>query len=76
MKIHKVEPCSIEEMERNVPADTICSVLRDVYWLTADEKACELLRVAVSMAKKMSRKLEEYYEATHTDRGWEKEIFK
>ena len=62
-------------MEGNVPADTICSVLREVYRLTEDERACELLRVAVSMAKKMSLKLEEYYEATHTDRGWEKEVF-
>ena len=70
-----VEPVPIEEMYRKVP-DGICSVLREIYWETSDPDTRVKIRVAVAMAKKMSDKLEWYYERSHSDRGWEKEVFR
>jgi len=47
-------------MRRNSPQYTICQVLREVY-RGIDDKGLRLkLRVAVSMAKSMSRKMQEH----------------
>lgn len=74
-RLKRVDPVPESEMEKTVNANTICSILRDAYGRTRDKEVRLLIRVAVAMAKKMSNKLEWYYEKTHTDRGWEKEVF-
>jgi len=46
----------------NARSDTICGVLRNIYKKTQDEEIKTLSRIAVSMAKKMSKKLIFYSE--------------
>lgn len=58
MKLH--EPCPEEDMRKKVRVNTICSVLRQIYRRTDDEEIRLMTRVATTMAKKMSNKLEQY----------------
>lgn len=62
---------------------TICQVLRDIYWLTDNEKAKEKILLAYTMAKHMNKKLFEYSGKWDHEKGdiiwgktvkeWEKE---
>ena len=54
------EPCPEEDMRQKVRVNTICSVLRKIYRRTDDEEIRVMARVATTMAKKMSNKLEQY----------------
>jgi len=47
-------------MNRKVRVNTICATLRQIYRRTDDEEIKMLARVATTMAKKMSAKLEQY----------------
>ena len=69
MALHKHEPVHERFMQREYPRDTICQVLRETYRMTEDPEIRIKLRVAVSMAKAMTRKLREY------NAGWDKEGF-
>lgn len=58
-----VKPYPKDRMEiENARSDTICGVLRNIYKKTQDEEIKTLSRIAVSMAKKMSKKLIFYSE--------------
>ena len=54
------EPCAKRDMNRKVRVNTICATLRQIYRRTDDEEIKMLARVATTMAKKMSAKLEQY----------------
>lgn len=43
----------------NLPVNTICAMLREIYATTDDEQVKMLARIATTMAKRMSKKL--YY---------------
>jgi hypothetical protein len=66
--MHDVTPCEEElvethykQLERGGTANnTICCVLADVYHYTTDERLRFQLRRAITMAKAMSHKLQEY----------------
>jgi hypothetical protein len=64
------DPCPIEYMEMKNPQNTICEVLREIYHLTDDPVIKLRLRVATTIAKKMSKKLSEY------NWNWENEFYK
>lgn len=49
------------DMAKSYDMRTICEVLREIYWLTEDPEIREKLLEATVMAKKMDRKLIEYY---------------
>jgi hypothetical protein len=56
----KHEPCAIYLMEKHYPEYTICEVLRKIYRATDNPHIEVLCRIAVTMAKKMSSKLDNY----------------
>ena len=58
--LKKHGPVSESFMSTEYPKLTICQLLRDTYQLTDSEKIRMNLRVAVSMAKAMGKKLKEY----------------
>lgn len=60
MPIRKHPPVDEKEMHRVGPRNTICQMLRQIYFKTDDPEIKTRCRVAVSMAKSMSRKLTEY----------------
>jgi hypothetical protein len=68
--LHMREPCSIEMIKAVSSRYTICEELRTAYenieWERL-EKAKINIRVAVTMAKAMSRKLKEYNRNTCND---------
>ena len=53
-------------MHKEYPKDTICQQLREIYNLESDPEIKLKLRICVSMAKAMDRKLKEYKP------GWDK----
>lgn len=55
-----VDPCPVEWVEMvDAPKWTICQVLNEIYKLTNDPKIKIRVRIAVTMAKKMSDRLTE-----------------
>jgi len=56
----KYKPCNEKYMAKEYPENTICQVLRETYHLTNEPLVKMNLRVAVSMAKAMTKKLREY----------------
>jgi len=60
MTLHKHDPISEGAMNWVSPDHTICQTIREAYHLTSNEEARLKLRVATSMAKSMTKKLEEY----------------
>jgi len=52
-----VDPCPEEWILLESPKWTICQSLYEIYKLTTDPKAKILIRIAVTMAKKMSDRL-------------------
>jgi hypothetical protein len=56
----KHEPCPPYLMEKHYPEYTICEVLRKIYRATANPHIEILCRIAVTMAKKMDKKLQDY----------------
>jgi hypothetical protein len=70
MTLHMREPCSIETIRAVSSRYTICDELRRAYEnieCKKLEKAKTNIRVAVTMAKAMSRKLKEYNRNTCND---------
>jgi len=63
--LRTVEPSSADEMLRTKRSgkNTLCQLLRDIYSLTSNKDIQIRLRIAMSMAKSMNRKLEKYKEA-------------
>jgi len=56
-----IDPYPVSKMSGdNLPENTICGVLREIYATSNDDHVKMLARVATTMAKKMSRKLYEY----------------
>ena len=60
----EVSPASLECMEKDPRGNgnTICQVLREIYYATDDEGIKLKCRIAVTMAKKMAGKLKAYKE--------------
>jgi len=56
-----VEPASEENMERLALKGTICGQLRQVYKMIDNEEVKIKIRVAITMAQKMNKKLDEYH---------------
>lgn len=55
---------------------TICEVLREIFWMSGDTDIRKRCMIAQLMAKKMSRKLQEYYRKGHEEGEWtEKDFF-
>ena len=67
--LHEHEPIDKKEMSWISPKNTICQVLRDIYWKTDDPEIKLNCRIATTMAKRMTAKLTEYKE------DWDKEFF-
>lgn len=62
-KIKKYEPCSLEIVNRKFPMNTICNDLRKIYFEAerlGNEKIMITARIAITKAKRMVSKLEEY----------------
>lgn len=59
---------SIEKMNKTMPQNTICEILRTLHMKTNDEEIKSLARIAALMAKKMDAKLREYNKTW--DEGW------
>ena len=74
MRRHLPIPKHKMEVPPDDDVNTICSVLRDIYWLTNNEEIKLKCRVATSMAKSMSRRLRKYKdEASYSKPGfWER----
>ena len=66
MKLSKHEAVHPNVMEKEFGQNTICQTLRDCYHMTDDPDIRLNLRIAVAMAKAMTRKLREY------KAGWDK----
>lgn len=60
MPIRRHDPIAESEMNRISPDNTICQTLREAYHLIENPEARLKLRVATSMAKSMTAKLQEY----------------
>jgi len=58
--MRKHEPVHPNVMKKQFGENTICQTLRDIYNMTDDPDIQFRLRVAVSMAKAMTKKLREY----------------
>ena len=63
------EPIDESEMYYVSPRNTICEVLRQIYWETRNPDIKLKARIAVTMAKKMQRKLKEY------NQDWDKDFW-
>jgi len=60
---NKVKPYPKEKMKGDsLPTSTICGVLREIYNSSSDDNTRLLARIAVSMAKKMAKRLQYYYD--------------
>jgi hypothetical protein len=57
--LHKHKPVSRETMNWISPKYSICQTLREIYHKTEDDEIKYKCRIAVSMAKAMSKKLNE-----------------
>lgn len=72
MPLHKHEPCPIELMNYVSPYNTICEVIRTIYW-EAERIGCEDIqlqcRIAITMAKAMNSKLKEH------NKGWSADFY-
>lgn len=66
----KHEPCDILQMQKINNENTICETLRQAYHMTEDDNIRLKLRIAVTMAKRMDRKLRKY-KANWDKRFWE-----
>jgi hypothetical protein len=65
--VHKPkEPVPEEKMIRhgNPKTNSICQLLREIYWMTEDQEIKLKLREATAMAKAMYFKLKEYKEVS------------
>jgi hypothetical protein len=60
MPLRKHDTVSEDEMNWLSPNHTICQLLREIYHKSTDAESRFKCRVAVSMAKAMSHKLEKY----------------
>jgi hypothetical protein len=60
MPLRKHEPIPEEAMNYMSPKDSICEVLRRIYWKTDDPEIKLNCRIATSMAKAMTKKLTGY----------------
>lgn len=69
MALHKHEPIHEGFMLRKNRKFTICELLRQTYWASDDPQVKLNIRIAVSMAKSMTRKLRKY------KADWDKEGF-
>lgn len=69
MPLRKHEPIDEEAMRWISPKNSICEVLREIYWKTSDPEIKLKARIATSMAKSITGKLSEY------KKGWEKEYW-
>jgi hypothetical protein len=67
MRKHK--PCNENYMDKTFPSYTICQQLRELYHMTQNPEIKMGLRVAVSMAKAMQKKLQLY------DKQWQKDFW-
>lgn len=65
--LHKHEPVTKKEMNWISPNNSICQVLREIYHNSTDETVKKNCRVAVSMAKSMTKKLKDYKEDWESD---------
>lgn len=63
--LHKHEPIDEKQMHIISPNNSICEILRNIYWKTDDPEIKLKCRIATTMAKRMTRKLSEY------KKGWE-----
>lgn len=63
------EPVSEESMEWMSPNNSICQVLREIYFSTEDAGVKLKCREATAMAKSMTKKLTEYKE------NWEEDFW-
>jgi len=68
--LRKHNPVSVLYMKVNYPKHSICQLLRETYRMTDDENVKLNMRIAISMAKSMDRKLKEY-SPNWTDGFWE-----
>lgn len=59
---------SVEKMNKTMPQNTICEILRILHIKAEDEEIKKLARIAALMAKKMDAKLREYNKTW--DEGW------
>ena len=67
--VRKHEPVPEEEMNYVSPHETICAILRDIYFVTQNADIKLKARIAMSMAKGMNRKLKTY------KANWDDEFF-
>jgi hypothetical protein len=67
--VRKHEPVPEKQMNYISHRDTICAILRDIYFATQNPEIKLKARIATSMAKSMSRKLMEYKS------DWDNDIF-
>jgi DnaJ-domain-containing protein 1 len=54
---------------------TICSVLREMWWISQDRRDRKMLALideAHDMAKRMDKKLKQYARENHPERLWDK----
>lgn len=63
-------PCDMSLINKTWPEWTICEVLRKLYRMTDDPEAQILIRIAVTMAKAMSSRLQ-FYKNDWQDGFWE-----
>ena len=71
--IRKHKPVPKASMSRKAEVNTICSVLKDIYWKTNDKEIKLKCRIATSMAKSMSKRLRMYKDAASysTNEFWD-----
>ena len=67
--LHKHDPIDKKEMAWVSNKNTICQVLRNIYWKTDDPEIKLNCRIAMTMAKRTTLKLTKYKE------GWDKDFF-
>ena len=67
--LHKHDPIDEKEMTWISDKYTICQVLREIYWKTDDPEIKLNCRIAMTMAKRITRKLTEY------KKGWDEGFF-
>lgn len=76
MPLRKHKPIDEEEMRWISPKNSICEVLRGIYWKTDDPEIKLQCRVATSMAKSITNKLSEYKDGWEADFWDENESYK
>ncbi|MCK9463331.1 MAG: hypothetical protein M0R80_27235 [Proteobacteria bacterium] len=58
--MREYEPCDMKWLRHKNPLNTICNDLREIYYRSKDESVKLLVRIAISKAKAMDKKLKEY----------------